>query len=487
MEPNNGTRVPLSDRELVAKALSRPWTYAGAKLGMNLHPKQRAVLVDLYVPGSRVVARCGNEVGKTSHLAVAAILHHAEILKGLVVSTAGVRRQVESQLIPNLQCYAHKFPGWKFNSDSIYDADGRLRYLGFTAANEGNFQGFHNLDGPLMVIFDETAAIKDKIIIAGEERCNPTRLLMMGSTLDPTGHFYDACTRLARFYKQHKITQFDCPWISREDIQRRIEKYGKEHPIVLSSIFAEFALKVEGALLSLREWDECLEANQNGTPVPQGDQNHVFIDFAAGGAENVVAVRKGNRVWIEKAWRESNPMAAVGEILSILNRLSKPPPMGIRLRPSEVEGDADGLGITMCSAIEEGGWPIIRFHGNAKPLCNPEYGNRISEVWTDGTIGIRKKEWIIGKPGQRVDEELKAQIINRKAARNSKGLLTIEKKEDMKRRNVESPDRADGILGAMAVLPMSSSFNISEPHIQQTFLEQAYESFGGTDLPGANC
>ena len=157
-------------RELTAQALARPWTYARAKLGKILHPKQVAVLKDLYQPGSRVVMRCGNEVGKTSSVAASAILHHCDILKGLVVSTAGVRRQVAHQLWPNLTLYQHLYPGWTFSGTSIKDAGGRERYLGFTAANQGTFQGFHDLDGPLMIIIDEAAAVADApaILVIGE-------------------------------------------------------------------------------------------------------------------------------------------------------------------------------------------------------------------------------------------------------------------------------------------------------------------------------
>jgi hypothetical protein len=242
----------MDDRELVARSCATPWNYAKAKLGMNLTPKQAAVLKDWFVPGSRVACRCGNEVGKTSRLAVASILHHAEQLKGMVVSTAGVARQVKTQLIPNLQTVRTPLPGLEVSGGFASSTPrAELRYLGFTAANEGTFQGFHNLDGPLGIILDESAIIKDKLIIAAEERCNPTRFLMMGSPLDPTGQFYKNCTSQAKYYKQHKITQFDCPWISKEVIERRIEKYGPEHPIVLSSIYADFCLKVEGALLSL--------------------------------------------------------------------------------------------------------------------------------------------------------------------------------------------------------------------------------------------
>jgi phage terminase large subunit len=186
-------------------------------------------------------------------------------------------------------------------------------------------------------------------------------------------------------------------------------------------------------------------------------------------------VRQGNRVWIESAWREKNTMAAIGEFIARLNKLKQK----IGLKPHEVEGDADGMGIVFCQALADAGWPVLHFHGAAKPMVNSEYKNRIAEVWTEGTIGIRKREWIL-----EADEETKAQVINRKSGRDMKGLLTIESKEDMAKRGVESPDRADALLGAMGPLPMSFNIGGSE-EFQQNLLEQAHNQGGMNELPGA--
>ena len=464
------------DRQLVAEALARPWSYAKQRLGFDLHPKQVGVLRDLYQPNSRVMFRCGNEVGKTSRVAVAAILHHAEVLKGLVVSTAGAYRQVAHQLVPNLQRQSHLYPGWRFLSDRIIDASGAERYLGFAAASQATFQGFHNIDGPLMIVLDESAAIADDIFWAAEERCNPTRLLIMGSPLDPAGMFYEYSTRLAAFYKQHRLGQLDCLkedgyWLERATVQRKIDKWGPDHPIVLSSVYADFALSVDGSLLSLREWEACLEQVLE----PHGRRRHAFLDFAAGGDENVLAVAQGNKVWIQAAWRERNTMAAIGEFVSHLNKLKRE----IGLRPEEVEGDADGMGIVFCQALAEAGWPILHFHGASEPLADGDFKNRISEVWTAGTNAIRKREWILPR-----DEELKAQVITRKSGRDSSGKLTIESKKELKKRGVPSPDRADAVLGAIGPLPMTSSIpqGSSEP---RDHLQQAYEDMGGGHgLPG---
>src|ERR1043165_9398584 len=167
-------------------------------------------------------------------------------------------------------------------------------------------------------------------------------------------------------------------------------------------------------------------------------------------------------------------MAAIGECVVRLNKLRRE----IGLQPEEVEGDADGMGIVFCQALAEAGWPILHFHGGNPPLCNSEYRDRISEVWTEGTIGIRKREWILPP-----DEELKAQVISRKAARDSKGRLTIESKEDMAKRGLLSPDRADALLGARAPLPLTRSLNLSDPDLQRNWLEAAREEIE-SPIPG---
>jgi hypothetical protein len=467
---------PDHDRELTASALAQPWSYAQARLGMTLHPKQKAVLRDWGKPGCRIAYLCGNEVGKTSRVATAAILWHAEILGGLVVSTAGVRRQVTKQLVPNLKLHSPRFPGWKFTSDAICDAHGRQRYVGFTAANQGNFQGFHDLDGPLAIILDEAAAIKDDIFLAAEERCNPTRFLVMGSPLDPTGKFFEVATspRLAKFYTRHQLKQTECTkdkpggWLDPEIIKRRIEKWGAEHPIVLSSVFAEFALRVEGALLSMREWDNCKE---NPPPYRAGGR-HVWLDFAAGRDANAIGIRIGNFVRVE-SFHETNTMATVGRMVMRLNKLRQGDLFRTEdgqavefrgLEPHEVEGDADGMGVVFCDALREAGWPVLKFHANGTPLRKSEdYAGRSAECWTEGAAEIRGGEWILD-----AGEECRGQAINRKSARDSKGRLKVESKEDMAKRGVGSPDEADVLFGAMGVLPRATRAQVMGAGVSQS-------------------
>src|SRR5690348_325849 len=108
----------MTDAQRVAR-LVRPDTYAEDRLGLKLHPKQAAILRDLFPPpskakGSRLSVRKANEVGGTRSVVAIAILFAIEILKAQVISTAGSWKQVAEQLIPALKRFQHLYPGWSF-------------------------------------------------------------------------------------------------------------------------------------------------------------------------------------------------------------------------------------------------------------------------------------------------------------------------------------------------------------------------------------
>lgn len=455
-----------TQRRQVATGLARPSTYAKMRLGFKLHAKQAAVLDDLFSKPNgktRLAFICGNEVGKTSRVAVAAILYALEIMNARVQMTSGSDRQLKEQLVPSLKRQSHRFTDWEFLDRSI-KINGINQFLAYAARDEGTFQGFHEESEdeqkiPQLILVDESAAVRDEILAAAEDRCNPTWLLFMGSPLSPQGKFYQMTRDLAAFYSLHKLSKIDClvsrgGWLDDHDVARTIAKNcglplhvaaaileAGEHlgqvkdPVTLSSVFAEFSQFVENALLTLTEYDKALD----NAPVERGSERHGFMDFAGGRAKNVFAVRKGNRVWIEKAWVEPNEMTAVGEFVHLLKKLERE----IGLRPEEVDGDGDGLGGPMVRRIQELGYPINDFHGGAPARFDDQYGNGWSEAW--GCTVARLKECSLIIP---YDDALRGQLLGRKIKRNSKGLFMLESKEEMRARNVASPDEADAVCCA---------------------------------------
>lgn len=432
------------DRELLARTLSVPSGYATVKLGMSLHPTQKAVLDSLFID-RKVSFLAANSTGKTSCVMVAAILYALEVLNAQVVSTSATFRQVTSQLIPNLKRYQHLYPNWEFNDNTIV-INGIKRYIGFSAGDQGEsaFQGYHEYPGqPLLIIIDESAGIDDSIFRA-VDRCKPTYLLVTGSPLDPCGIFYDIETN-ANFYnhfKHFKLTQYDCLkengwWLERKDIDDMISKWGKDHPLVKSSIFAEFASESEHSIISLASIERCIN---NPPTIDEYNEfynvRRLFGDLAAGGDSNVLCLFHKGRVSIVKRWKNRDTMSCAGEILVELQKLKQ----RIGLEASECSFDSDGLGIGICHRLQELGWKNINlFHGNS-PAKSDDFLNSVSEMWIQGCKLIEDCRIIIPN-----DADLRGELLSRQSKRHSNGKLKLQPKEDMKK----SPDTADAVLGSL--------------------------------------
>lgn len=502
--PDSWPRMETSEeRELVARAIARPSGYARVRLGMNLHAKQARVLDDLFAKRKqRLAFFCGNEVGKTSRVGAAAVLYALEIQKARVQVTSASARQLVEQLVPNLKRQAHRFPSWEF-LDGAVKIGGINQGVFYTAADEGTFQGFHEEAGeggdaiPQLIIVDESAAVADDILGAAEDRCNPTWLLFMGSPLDPSGKFYRMSRELSSFYSCHRLNKLECikergGWHDSEDIARTLAKNngltlersreivqtGKhdgdvKDPLTLSSVFGEFSTFVEFALLTLGEFEKCVD----NPPKFRPGSRHAMCDFAGGRAKNVFACRNGNRAWIEKKWTEPNEMAAVGEFVQLFKRAQRE----WGLQPEEIEGDGDGLGGPMVRRIQELGYPINDFHGGAPARFNNRYHDAWTENWAEAAGAIKSCGIILERDG-----EFQSQILGRKIKPHSSGKMKLESKEEMRRRGLPSPDEGDALSVAICSCP--ASFNIAGTNrFNEGWLEQAREELGINDLPGAQC
>ncbi len=446
----------LTERMRHLAECATPSGYARLRLGFRLHPKQAAVLDGLFSrSGTRVVNRCGNEVGKTRKVICAAVLYAVEIRRAVVVSTAGTFRQIESQLMPALKDQAHKFDPklWEFQNSSIKRHEkGQWSdaYLGVSTKDEHFFQGYHKDENrPLLVIIDEWQGVSAEISKAAEDRCNPTWFLGSGSPGDPAGAFYEAETTNAKHYSHHKLNRMECLkedgyWLDRADIDRLIAKHGQDNPFVQSTVFGEFTNKVEGSMISLSEYDRCME----NPPAWTGRDMHGFCDFAAGRDKNVFALRLGNKVELRRKWVERDTMSAVGVFLGLFVDAKRQH----GLLPEMISGDADGLGLPMVQRMHEMEWRINEFHGGKEERFGNGYRNQIAEAWGEGMKKIIAGEVILPD-----DKDLKAQILGRKAKVNSSGQFEIERKEDYKKRCGESPDEADALFGCLMPAPQSKS------------------------------
>jgi len=439
-----------------------PVGFADLVLGIPTYNWQAAVLFDLEGPG-QVSLRCPNEAGKTTHVAVVAILWHMMVYPGSVtVATSGSFRQVKYQLMPALRRQSNNpaFRGWEFRETSIQAPNGSM-FVAFSTDDPGRFEGFHDLPQikigedeqgkaimetpPLFVLVDEAKSVKQAIYSA-IDRCRPTRTLLMSSPGGSTGDFYWSFNKNRALYRTHAVGLEDCPHLDREKIGNIIKKWGEDHPFVRSSVYGEFAPDPDaGNVIDSASLELCLAHPPQFQP---GDR-HAFVDFAAGGDENVLAFRDGNQVHLVKCWRERNTMAACGELIRQFRKLG--------LDADEISGDNSGLGKPIIDRLHELGWPIRRIENGAKASDPRAYKDLISELWGRGAKVIADREIILPN-----DDDLIGQLTTRLwDDRTSDGALKVQSKKKMKADGLPSPDRADAVLGSL-MAPTPERVNLTE-------------------------
>ncbi|MEM6888750.1 MAG: hypothetical protein AAF636_11485 [Pseudomonadota bacterium] len=431
-------------------------------LGIPQYQWQANVLFDLEKLG-QVAVKCPNEGGKTSHIVVGAVLWHMMCFPGSVtVVTSASFRQLKHQLMPGLQRQQYKpcFKDWEFVTDTIKAPNGSS-LVAFSAVDPGKFEGFHNLpetkvgedeDGneimerpPLMIIVDEAKSVTAAIFTA-IDRCRPDRLLLLSSPGANVGEFYNAFGKNKAHYKTHSAGLKDCPHLDPEKIQRIIDKYGETHPFVLSSVYGQFATDPDsGVVIDSAALELCIAE----PPQWQPGVRHAFCDFAAGGDENVLALREGNRVTLEDCWHETNTMAAVARFIQNFVRLG--------LQPDEISGDNSGLGKPIIDRMHELGWPIRRITNNSKAKNPAAYKDLISELWGEGAKQVADKSLILPD-----NDELTSQMTTRLwEDRTSDGAMKVQSKKKMKLDGLPSPDRAEAVLGSL-LPPSAARVNLME-------------------------
>jgi hypothetical protein len=427
-----------------------PIRFAEVILGGKLYPWQDQVLRWFEDPTKRMLGALvtPNGAGKSSGVVAALALWWASVhRRGKVVITTKDSKQLDQQIYPAMERHRPTLKGWTWTTSPYIEiraaSDHRKRrgkIVAFTTNDAGRAEGWHkddDYDGPLLIIVDEAKSVEEEIFRA-IDRCTYNALLYVSSPGLALGSFYDAFTRNRPLFACRTVSLEDCPHIPKERIKGIIDKYGEKHPFTRSTVFGEFMDQDEGmaVVFPLRIVEKSLATagSRLGPQASRHTDQSAFCDFAAGGDENVLAIRSGNRLEIAAAWRDRDTMAAVGRFIIEFTKAG--------LQSHEIFADEGGLGKPMIDALWRSGWEVNRVN-NGQKAYDPAYEARGAEMWHETAAAATRGEVILP-----ADDDLISQLTTRRASITSDGRLGIEPKRELAKRNLPSPDRADAICGA---------------------------------------
>lgn len=414
-----------------------PIAFAEIKLGLTLYPWQDEAL-HFATHGKRSMSLvAANGSGKTAYVTVVLLLWFLYTHpRGRAVVTSGSWEQLQSQLWPNLELYRQKFPTWRWNSRNVTTPEGGY-IRPFSTIQPGRAEGHHERlpDSPVMLIVDEAKSVPEAIFEA-LSRCTPTYTVFLSSPGLATGSFYNAFNSARALYHNVHVTAYDCPHIKPEKIRKAQILYGPDYennPIYKSMILGEFSDGADAMVIPRRLLEDALMHKVE----PRPGERFAAVDWAAGGDETVLAERNGNQLRILWRDRERDTVRAAQRVVAECRRRS--------IEPGDVAGDVCGLGLgIMQAAAHYEDFHFAKFNGGEK-APDEHYLNINAQAWYYFRQCLERSE--ISFPDG-LDRETVDQLTNRYLLWNNKGQIQIERKEDMSKRGVHSPDRADALIMA---------------------------------------
>ncbi len=156
------------------------------------------------------------------------------------------------------------------------------------------------------------------------------------------------------------------------------------------------------------------------------------LDVAEAGDDKTVSIiRQGRVVYKPIAWREEDTMQTVGKAALIIEKED----------PDAVFVDRVGVGAGVCDRLAElfPNRQIIGVKSGESAIQHEDYINKRAEMW--GCIKEALEDGLQLPDDEGLAGELSAPGFGYDSARRVK----LEKKEDMKKRGVKSPDKADAL------------------------------------------
>lgn len=367
------------------------------------------------------------------------------------VVTANTETQLKTKTWAELGKWFHMFIGQEhfsltatalFSRDPAHERTWRIDMVPWSERNTEAFAGLHNKGRRILVVFDEASAIPDIIWETTEGALTDanTEIIwaVFGNPTRNTGRFRD-CFPGYRFSSRWKTKQVDSREISftnKEQIQSWIDSYGDDSDFVRVRVKGVFPRTGEMEFISAELVSEAMLAEAVCFP---HDPLVIGVDVARYGSnESVIFFRKGRDA------RLIPPIRLRG--LSTVDLAAK---VAECFHLHGVDGifvDGGGVGGGVVDNLRALHIFCFDINFGAKAdgstyvtdAQGERYANKRAEMW--GTM----RAWLKGGAIPS-DPDLRAQLIGPLYGYNLRNEIQLEKKEDMMKRGMESPDLADAL------------------------------------------
>lgn len=399
----------------------------------------------------------GHGIGKSA-MAAWLILWGISTAECLGVVTANTEKQLKTKTWATLSRWHRLFIGrdlFKMTATSIYRADPgyerewRIDMVPWSEKNMEAFAGLHNKGKRVLQVFDEGSAIPDAIYetASGALTDTETEILqfIFGNPTKNTGFFREtfAGGRFAHRWDSAAIDSRTVSIANHKQIQEWIEDYGEDSDYVRIRVRGVFPRAGDVQFISS---ESVSEAATRSVDVYAFEPFVMGVDVARfGDAASVIYLRQGRDA------RTHEPIQFRGlDTMTLSEQVAK---LAQQFKIDAVFVDGGGVGGGVVDRLRQLRVPVwdVQFGAKSDKAVEGElYSNKRSEMW--GSL----RKWLTTGAIPSSDE-LREQLIGPSYGLNARDEIQLEKKEDMKKRGLASPDIADALALTFAYTVVASS------------------------------
>lgn len=436
-----------------------PWGEPGTSLANRLGPEewQRDLLQSI---GNRLspdhairyATSSGNGVGKSALVAWLVLWGHSTFPDTKGVVTANTDTQLKTKTWPELAKWFHLFIAkdlFELTATGLFSRDPTKKLTWQTNAipwsehNPAAFQGLHNEGKRLFLIMDEASGIADPIWDVGEgcmTDADTQRLFVaFGNPNKPEGRFKE-CFEGGKFSHQWEQRRIDSRTVSfhdREWSEGMIQAYGLDSDFVRVRILGEFPRHAVTSFISQYDVDEAQLRELPEWRIQHLEPLVMGVDVARFGDDaTVITFRRGRDA------RSIPPVELRGaDTQQVAARVAA---LATEFKPEAIFVDGGGVGGGVVDRLRTLRAPVWDIQFGAKPdklnMVDPYvvYANKRAEIW--GAM----RDWL--KVGCiENNRELSDELVGPTYAFNNAGAIQLERKDEMRKRGLPSPDHADSL------------------------------------------
>lgn len=325
----------------------------------------------------------------------------------------------------------------------------------FATDEAGKAEGYHPLEpvAEMAIIVNEGKSVSEEIHGA-LKRCTGFNYWLEVSTPgEPFGFFYRAYTT---WMHTKRVTAYDCPHISRSEIESDRIELG-EHSALFRSMRLALFTSLGGTVIIGADLMEQLMLNRvtaivgiNKWPIRVGG------DTAAGGDENCVIAGRGNKLLLEEFNREVDTTITADWFDHIFGEKLK-----LQKNHEYIFMDDGNVGHSITDMLVRKGWiNIRRVLNQSAAIQKKRFGNRGAEMWTQVKRILEERYYDVTQ----LSEKCRTQLANRYyKQQQTQGRITLESKKDAKAHGRPSPDRADAFILHLTGLTIDDFINADKP------------------------